>query len=1149
MTNWMPRKLGSMMLRPGMAYIGATASNNPVKLVPFIFSSTDTAICEITNSLMRVWVSDSLVTRATVTAAITNGTFDSNLTGWTDNDEAGGTSAWLTGGYMNLTGNGTAAAIREQQVTVNEASTEHALDIVIDQGPVTLRVGSTTGDDDYIAQTSLGTGSHSLTLTPSGNFFIEFSSRLKRAVQVDSVAIGSAGTMTITAPWASADLSKIRWDQSADVVYIACDGYQQYKIERRSTTSWSVVKYEPEDGPFGTINTGPITITPSALSSSATLTASAKLFKSTDVGSLFRLTSSGQTVTVTNIAAQDTWTNTIKVTGVTSQRIFTMTREDRTDSTITLQRSLTSDTGPGEDVTAYTTNATIRYDDTLDNQTAWYRIGVATGDYGTDAIDLTLDYPIGSIDGICRIKTYTNATTVVADVIEDFGGTDATDDWYAGDWSTRLGYPTAVALAEGRLGWSGRDKVWMSVSDAYESFDDSTIGDSGPIRRTIGSGPVDNVNWMLSLRRFVLGTDSAEWALRTSSEDEPITPTNAVPKTFGTQGSATVAPVKADASGIFIQQGGTRVMQVAYNLTSEYETTDLTMLYPEVGNSQIARMAIQRQPDTRVHCIRNDGLAGILVHDPLENITCWTMHETGDGSERIGGWGENIASITVAGTTVTNITYSTNTFTQTEFISTQEGFFIKEDGTKMFALGTNTGPITHDVYQYTLSTPYDISSASYDSVTFDYNPEMNEAADIAFSSDGTKMYIMDSSTAVDVYQYTLTSAWDISTASYASKTFDFTGEATLGTSISWNTDGTRLILLGDPTTNPTLWQYTASTAWDVSSLSYDSVTLDAPEAVAVVVGGAFNTAGTRYYILGSGGGAGAVIYRYTASTAFDISTFTYEGVDDVSDEIAAAPGDLYVARSSNSTYYQYVQTVTTTEGETTYTDNSDYSSTTASFSTMLIEDIVIMPGGDGVPEDRVYYVVNRQVDGNTVRYIEKWALESECQGGTINKCVDAHVLGTITDGTMTGLTHLEGLEVSVWVNGKDIGVATVASGQITGLSEDGSNACVGIPYTARFKSTKLGELTEQKNVTRLGVILHNSHYQGLLYGADFSGGNLDPLPLIEDGTETSSDTVHTHYDKRSFTLDGVWDTDSRLCLQAASPRPITLLAAIIETEG
>ena len=840
--NWMPRNLGSMMLRPGKSYIGNTRSDLAAKFIPFIFSATDTASLEITDSTLRVWVNDALVTRASVTSAVTNGTFDSDIASWTDKSAGSGASIWVTGGYLGLTGDGTNEGASEQEITTVETGTEHALDIIIERGPVIFRVGSTTGDDDYISETTLGTGSHSLTFTPTGNFFIRFLNREKRQVLIDSCDVGSSGVMTVTAPWGEADLKLIRYDQSADVIYIACGkttdnvGYQQYKIERRSTTSWSVVKYEPIDGPFRVINTGPITITPSALSGNVTLTASQNLFKSSNVGSLYRMTSTGQTVTA-SLSAENTWTSAIKVTGVSTQRIFTQIRSGRVDSTITLQRSLDSATSGFADVITYTTNATITYDDTLDNQIAWYRIGIATGDYGTDTVVLTLDYAIGSIDGIARITDFTSATSVSAEIITDLGGTDATDDWYEGEWSNRRGFPTAVAFTEGRLGWGGRSKQWLSVSDAYESYDDSVIGDSGTISRTIGSGPIDSVNWMVAVRRLLFGTDSAEFSIRSSSEDEPLTPTNASVKPFSTQGSNTTVAVKLDTSAIYTQRGGARIMEAAFGENYEYGSNDLTTFYPEAGDSKITHIAIQRQPDTRVHCVRADGSVVILLHEKAENVSCWIKH----------------------------------------------------------------------------------------------------------------------------------------------------------------------------------------------------------------------TGGT-------------------------------------------------------------------------------------------VEDIFILPGAEGDGEDAVYYLVNRTINGSTVRLLEKWALESQCQGGAVNRQLDSHVVGTVSGGVMTGLTHLEGETVAAWVNGKSVGTATVSGGQVTGLSEDGSG-CVGIAYTAQFKSTKLGNLTEKKNITSLGVILYNTHYQGLEYGPDFD--NLDNLPLMKDEARIADDTIHPTFDEESFSFDGNWDSDSRVCLQATSPKPCTLLAAIV----
>jgi hypothetical protein len=62
-----------------------------------------------------------------------------------------------------------------------------------------------------------------------------------------------------------------------------------------------------------------------------------------------------------------------------------------------------------------------------------------------------------------------------------------------------------------------------------------------------------------------------------------------------------------------------------------------------------------------------------------------------------------------------------------------------------------------------------------------------------------------------------------------------------------------------------------------------------------------------------------------------------------------------------------------------------------------------------------------------VRYYERWALESECVGGTLNKQADAFVSGTGAGATITGLNHLEGETVVVWVDGTYAGTKVVAS--------------------------------------------------------------------------------------------------------------------------
>ena len=629
-SNWRPRTLGSMMLRPGLGYILNTKNDNPALHIPFIFSAADKAILEITDSNMRVIVDDAAITRPTVSTTITNGTFDSDVAGWTDNDESGAASVWATGGYLSMTGTNSTIARRTQALTIAGAdqNVAHSIVVVITQGVASIKVGSSSGGDDYLSATSLGEGSHYLVFTPTaGTAYLDVSCATIYTTLINSITMSAAGELNVTTPWAEADLSNIRWEQSADVVYLACQDVHPYKIERRQSNSWSIVKFQPPDGPFRNINATQITLDPDAISGDVQLTASGSFFKSGHVGALFYHDSTGQRVEA-SASAEDTFTGAIRVSGVSTSRSFTIIRSGTWSATVTLQRSV-GGIGSWTDVTTYTTNGSIAYNDELDNSIIYYRVGIKAGDYTSGTASLSLEYASGSITGIIRITSVTSSTVADGIVLKDLGGTDATKDWGEGAWSSLRGFPSSVGLWDGRLWWAGKGSNYASISDEYESHDPEREGDSGPINRSIGFGPVDNIGSLLPLHRLVLCTDGATISVRSTSLDEPVTPTNYNLRRVASFGVANVPPVVIDKKGIVVQSGGTRVHELDLDdKFFDYQTSDLTVLVPEIGEPSIIKVVVQRQPDTRVHCVRSDGTVALLVFDRAENVICWIEDQT-----------------------------------------------------------------------------------------------------------------------------------------------------------------------------------------------------------------------------------------------------------------------------------------------------------------------------------------------------------------------------------------------------------------------------------------------------------------------------------------------------------------------------------------
>lgn len=212
--------------------------------------------------------------------------------------------------------------------------------------------------------------------------------------------------------------------------------------------------------------------------------------------------------------------------------------------------------------------------------------------------------------------------------------------------------------------------------------------------------------------------------------------------------------------------------------------------------------------------------------------------------------------------------------------ATCHGVYVKPDGTKFYIVGS-TGD---DVNEYDMSTPYDVSTGTYVQ-NFSVSAQENQPYGVEFKTDGTKMYIVGIS-GDDINEYDLSTPWDISTASYL-QSFSVSAQEHSPTEVRFKPDGTKFFMTGYG--GDDVNEYSLSTPWDVSTASYVTNILTGESGQ---VGLTFATDGTKMYTCGT---TFDYIKEWNLSTAWDLSTAT---LHQDSGELMTSPYSLFIANTN-----------------------------------------------------------------------------------------------------------------------------------------------------------------------------------------------------------------------------------------------------------
>ena len=213
---------------------------------------------------------------------VANGTFASNITGWTNKSVGSGSSIAHATNLMNIVSvDGSNYGWAEDEITT-VAGKRYVMSFVIGTGAINVQIGTTTGGVDILASTSYAVGTHTIEfIALSTATFIGFKHTTGATHTLDTVSVKVAtqdakvrlvrfefsvtqayilefgnlyirvykdngqiqtggAPVEIVTPFTTAQLFDLYFAQSADTLYIAHPSHSPRKLTRTSDIAWTL---------------------------------------------------------------------------------------------------------------------------------------------------------------------------------------------------------------------------------------------------------------------------------------------------------------------------------------------------------------------------------------------------------------------------------------------------------------------------------------------------------------------------------------------------------------------------------------------------------------------------------------------------------------------------------------------------------------------------------------------------------------------------------------------------------------------------------------------------------------------------------------------------------------------------------------------
>ncbi len=456
-----------------------------------------------------------------------------------------------------------------------------------------------------------------------------------------------ARVYTIATPYLSADLLKLEYTQSADVLTITYPGYATRELRRLGPTNWTLTVV-----PFAPALTAPTN--GMVVATGGGTVKYEYVVTSVDAAGVEESYAGPVAVSTVNVMAITKANPGLITTGaahglVAGDRCYIaavggmleladdvyLVNSAPTATTLTLKKISTGIAVDTLAFTTYTTGGTVKEIEIPNalttsgnkNTISWTAV-LGAARYNVYKLRNGLYGYIGQ-----TVAVTFDDDNIAADVLRTPPeAANANPFKLAGDWPGAVGYYSQRRIFGGtdnrpQNGWMTKPGSENNLTASIPTQDDDSIS------FRIVSGQQNRILHIVPLADLLFFTPGVEWRMVTQNSDA-LTPGSFDIKPQSYVGCNYVKPIVTSSSVLFVQRSGTRLREMAYSWEqNQYSAADISIMAPHLFDGfAIVDMAYQTSPYQIAWCVRDDGTLLGLTYVPEHKISAWHQHVTTNGA-------------------------------------------------------------------------------------------------------------------------------------------------------------------------------------------------------------------------------------------------------------------------------------------------------------------------------------------------------------------------------------------------------------------------------------------------------------------------------------------------------------------------------------